>query len=390
MRSLLKYFFVLSVFLLFSCSKITHKLMKGAAEEAVENSSDKTLRKLSKKALLEENSTYVGKSLEDQVLKKVIRKKITKEMEEEGVKSFFQYGTNKAAKKIAFISYSPAKKRMISETSSNLYLKNIYRLRKGEVINGIASRETKSTTKRIVKKISGQDAYDYLCKHEPKAAEMIRRIEKSLGNDHHLKRNMYAVDLLEDGSTKITARNGMEHCSVIVKGSIVKGSSGGFVDNGNLNEFFNIHMPNMTYIVNDCAIYKTDKMGRVISAKADRTKMAKASRVISKKRDRMTESRVVDEHGGQRGIDDGGHLFSNNSNGSNNTINQVPMNKAVNRNKEWRKFEETEEKYIKSNHLVLSSRTLLYKGNNLRPYAIKVEFWVDGKKMKYKPNPIYI
>ncbi len=45
---------------------------------------------------------------------------------------------------------------------------------------------------------------------------------------------------------------------------------------------------------------------------------------------------------------------------------------------------------IKSNHLVLSSRTLLYKGNNLRPYAIKVEFWVDGKKMKYKPNPIYI
>ena len=129
MRSLLKYFFVLSVFLLFSCSKITHKLMKGAAEEAVENSSDKTLRKLSKKALLEENSTYVGKSLEDQVLKKVIRKKITKEMEEEGVKSFFQYGTNKAAKKIAFISYSPAKKRMISETSSNLYLKNINNLK---------------------------------------------------------------------------------------------------------------------------------------------------------------------------------------------------------------------------------------------------------------------
>lgn len=389
MRLYLKAYFILCFYCFWGCSKITKKIMKEASEEAVENSSEKTLKKLSRKFLLDENSTYVGDALKEEILKKVIRKKVTKEMEEKGVESFLQYGINKAAQKVTFISSSPIKTRMERETYINIYKHNLCMLRKEKPIKGIFRKNIKSTTKKVLKRLSGQDAYEYLCKHEPNAAEMIRRIEKRLGNGHHLKRDMYNIELLEDGSTRITARNGMEHCSVIVKGRIVKGNSGGFVDDGNLNEFFNEHIPNMTYIINDHAIYKTDKLGRVVSAEADRTKMAISSRRING-RDTKTESRVVEELGGKRGIDDGGHLFSKNSNGSNNTINQVPMNKAINRNKDWRKFEETEEKYIRSNHHVRSSRKLLYKGNNLRPYAIKVTFWVDGKKINYKPNPIYI
>lgn len=61
-----------------ACSKISKIFFKETTKEVVKNSSKATLQKLSKDVLQEEGSAYIGKSLEDQVLKKITRKKIMK------------------------------------------------------------------------------------------------------------------------------------------------------------------------------------------------------------------------------------------------------------------------------------------------------------------------
>lgn len=372
-----------------ACSKISKIFLKETTEEVVENSSKATLQKLSKDVLQEEGSAYIGKSLEDQVLKKITRKKIMKKMEKEGWDSFLSYGSNKASRQIYITGFSSTKRKLLTVSSNERYNYKLTKFRKKMTAKTASKQEAESAAKKVVKKLTGKEAFDYLKKNEPGAAELIEKIEKRCGNAHHLRRDMYNIEILEGGSTRITAKNRMEHCSVIVKGNSIKGSSSGFKNNGKMNEFFNEHMPNMTYEINDCATYETDELGRVVYAHADRTKMKNSANKISG-RNGDTQSKVIEELGGVAG-DDGGHLFANNTKGSNSAINQVPMNSKINRKGgDWRKYEELEEKYINANHNVTSKRKLLYKGNNKRPYAIEVTLIVDGKKIEFKPNPITI
>lgn len=249
----------------------------------------------------------------------------------------------------------------------------------------VFKKASKEAAKKVLK---GDDAIKYLSKCHPDVAKLISKMEKHLGDpkyaNHAFNKNNYSVALLEDGSTRLTAI-GSESSSIVMKGNSIICESGGFVSkNGSpLNQFLNYPLPNKKYKVNGCIEYRTDKFGRVVNASADRTKLYKSSKKINAQRDSYTQRQVVESLGGKRGVDDGGHLFSNSVNGPNNLINQVPMNSQIQRSGgAWREFEKMEEEAIKAGKNVVSERKLLYKGDSKRPYAIEAKCVIDGKVVK--------
>lgn len=165
-----------------------------------------------------------------------------------------------------------------------------------------------------------------------------------------------------------------------LKRRTIECSAGSLKGSGPVNEFLNVLLPNMTYKVDGCYTYLTDKYGRVIMASGDRSK---AYRIIQRNPQRNSDiqKKVIDDLDGISGIDDAGHLFSNTSGGPNELINQVPMGKNINRTGRWRELERIEEEAVKAGKQVLSERELLYKGTTKRPYAIKFTYIIDGQKM---------
>lgn len=166
-----------------------------------------------------------------------------------------------------------------------------------------------------------------------------------------------------------------------LKNRTIECSAGSLKNSGPVNEFLNVLLPNMTYKVDDCFTYVTDKYGRVIKAYADRSK---ASTLIQRNPQRNTniQKMVVDKLDGTPGVHDAGHLFSNTTGGPNELINQVPMTRNVNRSGgKWREMEKIEEDAIAAGKHVISQREPLYKGISKCPYAIKNTYIIDGKKM---------
>lgn len=165
-------------------------------------------------------------------------------------------------------------------------------------------------------------------------------------------------------------------------GSTVVAKAGSTKSSGPVNEFLNHLLPNKTYMVDDGSfIYKTDELGRVVEAYADRTKAYKS---ISRNTQRNSniQKDVVRRLDGKEGLDDAGHLFANNTGGPNELINQVPMNANLNRNGQWRQLEKMEEQALKEGKEVISNRKLIYKGDSKRPYAIEFISKIDGKETR--------
>jgi hypothetical protein len=189
-----------------------------------------------------------------------------------------------------------------------------------------------------------------------------------------------------DGIVVKSTKEGLEFVSkdfptsVIRKnGNTIIGKAGSLIDNGPVNEFLNHLMPNSKYVVDDVFEYQTDKLGRVVSCSADRTKaFQNLGGRRNKQRNTDVQKMVVDKLDGRKGLDDGGHLFANTTGGPNELINQIPMNADLNRNGLWRKLEIVEEKALKQGKKVNSYRKLLYKGNSKRPYAIEFISEIDG------------
>lgn len=184
------------------------------------------------------------------------------------------------------------------------------------------------------------------------------------------------VDVTEDG-IRIFSRDFPNSFIRMNKKTIIC-KAGSLVDSGPMNEFLNHLLPNMTYIVDDCFIYTTDKYGRVISAVADRSKGKLLKR--NPRRNTDVQKKIIDMLDGRPGKDQGGHLFTNNTGGPNELINQVPMNAKSNMNGEWRRLEKNEEAALSQGKNVTSHRKLLYRGTEKRPYAIEFTTIVDGKK----------
>lgn len=145
-------------------------------------------------------------------------------------------------------------------------------------------------------------------------------------------------------------------------------------------------MPNKIYIVDKHSEYRTDSLGRTKEVTSNRTKLYGNNPIRNTQRNSSIQ-RIIKEKGFP--CDDGGHLISANSNGANEIINQVPMEHHFQANGEWRRFEEIEERAIKSGQNVISRRKLYYKGKSLRPYKIKATTIIEGRKIvKYFKNPI--
>ena len=191
-----------------------------------------------------------------------------------------------------------------------------------------------------------------------------------------------------DGIVINTTERGMVMASKDFPNSAIRmnknmmiGKAGSLKTSGPMNEFLNQLLPNKTYIVDDFFVYKTDNLGRVVSCTGDRTKAFKSIE-RNTQRNSDIQKYIVESLDGRKGLDDGGHLFANNTGGPNELINQVPMSRELNQHGQWRELERMEEKALKEGKEVFSQRNLLYKGNEKRPYAIEFISKIDGKETR--------
>ena len=161
--------------------------------------------------------------------------------------------------------------------------------------------------------------------------------------------------------------------------NLMIGRAGSLKNSGPMNEFLNHLLPQKKYIVDECFVYDTDALGRVAEGVADRTKAFKS---IQRNTQRNTDIQkyIVESLDGRKGLDDGGHLFANNTGGPNELINQIPMSRELNQHGKWREMERMEEKALREGKQVISKRKLLYRGSEKRPYAIEFTSIIDGKE----------
>jgi hypothetical protein len=198
---------------------------------------------------------------------------------------------------------------------------------------------------------------------EEKIADKVREISECPGGEFFDLKNFFQ-EKNDDGYS--VGFIGTNSCINVDKDGVIHAKSGG-IENDNvnqLNEFINTitQMPNTIYKVNDFTEYCTDSEGRVIEAIAYRTDMNNNSTKILSQRDRDTQIRVrTDLNGSELKGYDGGHIFSNSTNGCNNTINQVPMPSKYNKGGKWRKLENQEEKWLNEGKHLVTKRKIIYK-----------------------------
>lgn len=221
-------------------------------------------------------------------------------------------------------------------------------------------------------------------KRAPEIAKKVREISKCPGGEFFDLKNFFQ-EKHDDGYS--VGFNGTNSRIDVDKNGVIHAKSGG-IENDNvnqLNEFINTitQMSHTRYKVNDFTEYCTDSEGRVIKAIAYRTDMNNNSTKILSQRDTPTQKRVrTDLNGSKLEGYDGGHIFSNSTNGCNNTINQVPMPSESNKGGEWRELENQEERWLKEGKHLVTTRTIIYKerGSKVVKSIITTNI-VDGKTM---------
>ncbi len=252
-----------------------------------------------------------------------------------------------------------------------------------ETVEVVAEKAAKTAAKKGAKELAEETSEKVVRKKLKELAASDKTYKKLFDNFSEKLGKEFA-----DGITANTSKEGLELASkefpvtkIRVNKNVVTGTAGSLKGAGPMNEFLNYIMPNKTYIVDGCFVYKTDKLGRVVECSAKRTK---AYQSIERNAQRNThiQSAVVDRLDGRKGLDDAGHLFANTTGGPNELINQVPMASELNRTGKWRELERKEEDALKAGKEVVSSRKLLYKGDSKRPWAIEFTTKIDGVETK--------
>lgn len=223
--------------------------------------------------------------------------------------------------------------------------------------------------------------------------EFVERSLKDLASNSKIYKDIYekiistsSKDVADDIVVR-TTKDGVEFLSkrfpetkMIVNNNTIIAKAGSLKNAGPLNQFLNDLLPNKTYVIDDCFVFKTDEFGRVIFASADRTK---AKTIQRNARHGQVQNMVKKKLNGIDG-DDAGHLFANSTGGPNELINQVPMSAKINRQGgAWRELELLEENALNQGKKVVSQRRLLYKGDSKRPYAIEFIMEIDGVKQTH-------
>lgn len=252
-----------------------------------------------------------------------------------------------------------------------------------ETIEAVAEKAAKTAAKKGAKELAEETSEKIVRKTLKELAASDKTYKKLFDNFSERLGEEFA-----EGITTKTTKEGVELASkefpvtkIRVNKNVLTGTAGSLKGAGPMNEFLNYIMPNKTYIVDGCFVYKTDKLGRVVECSAKRTKAYKS---IERNAQRNTpiQKAVVERLDGRKGLDDAGHLFANTTGGPNELINQVPMASELNRTGKWRELERIEEDAIKAGKEVVSSRKLLYKGDSKRPWAIEFTTKIDGVETK--------
>ncbi len=252
-----------------------------------------------------------------------------------------------------------------------------------ETVEVVAEKAAKTAAKKGAKELAEETSEKVVRKTLKELAASDKTYKKLFDNFSERLGEEFA-----DGITANISKEGLELASkefpvtkIRVNKNVVTGTAGSLKGAGPMNEFLNYIMPNKTYIVDGCFVYKTDNLGRITECSAKRTK---AYQSIERNAQRNThiQSAVVDRLDGRKGLDDAGHLFANTTGGPNELINQVPMASELNRTGKWRELERKEEDALKAGKEVVSSRKLLYKGDSKRPWAIEFTTKIDGVETK--------
>lgn len=256
-----------------------------------------------------------------------------------------------------------------------------------ESVEKVGKEAAEAASKKVAKEVSEETA-------EKAAKGVLGKTMREMASSNSAIRSLYdnftsrISKEFADGVVVNSTEKGVEMVSRDFPNSAIRmnknlmiGKAGSLKSSGPMNEFLNHLLPNKTYIVDDYFVYKTDDLGRVITCTGERSK-AFNSIERNTQRNSDIQKYIVESLDGRKGLDDGGHLFANNTGGPNELINQIPMSRELNQHGQWRELERMEEKALKEGKEVFSQRNLLYRGSEKRPYAIEFISKIDGKETR--------
>ena len=160
---------------------------------------------------------------------------------------------------------------------------------------------------------------------------------------------------------------------------IVDGKMQYYDDNGNLYRTDNDLVPNCEYVINGYE-YKTDEMGRIISAGG------KLRLKEEKKYEPIKDSIEDIGKGSELETDDKGHLIGSRFDGGDGLENAIPQDAPINRGT-FNIFEGTLAAEIENGKEVKAKVVPIYEGDSRRPIAIGVTYNINGElNMRIFPN----
>lgn len=256
------------------------------------------------------------------------------------------------------------------------------------LLRRISIRKTKSVKKRKSEKKEKEeeDALTKLFKRYPEFKSYIKAIQNSSPIVFCRENFRLEIDSLNRNKYTlwVEAPDGSGYnCKITIIKNTIKAKAGCLEGKEAENTFLNFVylLPTKKFIIDDYFEYELDDCGRVVHAYADRTNIFKnCSEVRNTKRKKYSDA--VKSMSGLSS-DDGGHIFSNNTQGPNEWINIVPMNRALQRpGGRWRDFEIFEENAIEEGKKVVSERTFYYEGRSMRPFKIEARVFINDKMGK--------
>ena len=278
---------------------------------------------------------------------------------------------------------NPRSVKVTAQKGGKSIVDKLFENRKHIVKSNVSSSVAESSTKFY--KDSGEPLTEAIIRDATKQHAGFDNIINAIFKENsYLKIKDFIIKKGPRGGDMITHKSS-PRISMEIKGDMVYASSGSHVNTNGLNDFLNYLLPNKTYVIDDCFQFKTDGVGNVVEAIADRTKAKNLPK-------RTTPHGPTQGRVSGKGLpgDQSGHLFARHTNGPNEAINQVPMEAHFNMHGEWRDLEKIEEKALSEGKKVISRRKLIYDNpKSGRPSAIIFEYEIDGVKNSVRlVNPI--
>ena len=182
-----------------------------------------------------------------------------------------------------------------------------------ESVEKVGKEAAEAASKKVAKEVSEEAA-------EKAAKGVLGKTMREMASSNSAIRSLYdnftsrISKEFADGVVVNSTEKGVEMVSRDFPNSAIRmnknlmiGKAGSLKSSGPMNEFLNHLLPNKTYIVDDCFVYKTDDLGRVITCTGERSK-AFNSIERNTQRNSDIQKYIVESFDGRKGLADGGHL----------------------------------------------------------------------------------